>query len=498
MPARLPKRDSVYYFRRAVPEDLRPYFQTKSGKPRTEFMISLGVKDLPVAKQKWLEEAVRVDALIQEACKLRDAGISPAMHTKTSKAHDEIQRLQFEAMDEYQAIQDIENAEDEENEAAVIAWLGKPADELSSEELYVKRNMDPTLFMSPEVLAKRERQRKREYEAAAEEVARKFSNGEWKPGEASHPSLEKLFEKYAAGVSPSTAKRWAPVVRHLVDFLGHDDASRITAHNLIDWRDKLLTEGGADGPVSARTVRDGYFAAVKALLTDAFQNKVIPSNPALGVKVRVPRQRILRPNKGFTQDEVRLILTATKQPQSDRVSPENKLSRRWVPWICAYTGARVGEITQLRECDIFKEDGVWAIAITPEAGTIKNNTARTVPIHSHLIEQGLLELAKADSERPLFYDPSRGRGGTKGNPHAKKAADRLGEWVRSLGVTDPNVAPNHGWRHLFKTRGYDQDIPDAVLDRICGHAASSEGQKYGHRSAASLSTHIEKMPRFPH
>ncbi|MEC5293197.1 hypothetical protein, partial [Aurantimonas sp. C2-3-R2] len=33
-------------------------------------------------------------------------------------------------------------------------------------------------------------------------------------------------------------------------------------------------------------------------------------------------------------------------------------SRRWVPWICAYTGARVNEITQLRRQDIKQIDGI--------------------------------------------------------------------------------------------------------------------------------------------
>lgn len=44
----------------------------------------------------------------------------------------------------------------------------------------------------------------------------------------------------------------------------------------------------------------------------------------------------------LTDDEARLILSATLTPPPARLSPERKLARRWVPWICAYTGARVG------------------------------------------------------------------------------------------------------------------------------------------------------------
>jgi integrase len=64
------------------------------------------------------------------------------------------------------------------------------------------------------------------------------------------------------------------------------------------------------------------------------------------------------------------------------------------PWLCAYTGARVGEITQLRKGDVIKRDGIHALKITPEAGTVKNAQARVVPLHQHLIAQGSLKFVE--------------------------------------------------------------------------------------------------------
>ena len=77
MPARLPQVGSTYYFRRAVPLELRPYFLTERGKPRTEFMVSLGVKDLATAKDRWLVEAVRVATLLNEARAKLNARVAP-------------------------------------------------------------------------------------------------------------------------------------------------------------------------------------------------------------------------------------------------------------------------------------------------------------------------------------------------------------------------------------------------------------------------------------
>ena len=31
-------------------------------------------------------------------------------------------------------------------------------------------------------------------------------------------------------------------------------------------------------------------------------------------------------------------------------------------------------------------------------------------------------------------------------------------------VPDPNVQPNHGWRHTFKTIGLEAELPERVLD----------------------------------
>ncbi len=46
-----------------------------------------------------------------------------------------------------------------------------------------------------------------------------------------------------------------------------------------------------------------------------------------------------------------------------------------------------------------ERDGVNAIRITPEPGTVKTKQARVVPIHEHLIEQGLLEFVKSRGVR---------------------------------------------------------------------------------------------------
>lgn len=235
--------------------------------------------------------------------------------------------------------------------------------------------------------------------------------------------LRKVFESYAveAELSPATFKWWRPVIDHLVAHLGHDDAGRMARTDVIAWKDALLKEGR-----STRTVRDVYLASVRATLQYVVDQGLIAENPAGRVKVRVKKSLHER-EQGFDHEEARIILAATLRPSSERTSAEMAAARRWVPWLCAYTGARVNEITCISGRDIIERNGITMIRIKAE--TAKTRRSRNVPLHPHLIEQDFLEYARSRGSRSLFYEPSRSRGGMDGNPHYKKVGERLAEWV---------------------------------------------------------------------
>ena len=148
---------------------------------------------------------------------------------------------------------------------------------------------------------------------------------------------------------------------------------------MVRWKDDLLARGAAN-----ITIRNAYLAAVKATLQFAFDQRTIPANPAAGVKIRVKKKPKTR-EKGFTADEAKTILLATLAPASNRISNEIAGARRWVPWICAYTGARVNEITQLRPEDFLVHEGIDVIRIVADA--TKTQEYRLVPLHDHLLEQ---------------------------------------------------------------------------------------------------------------
>lgn len=170
---------------------------------------------------------------------------------------------------------------------------------------------------------------------------------------------------------------------------------------------------------------------------------------------------------------------------------EASRSLRWVPWICAYTGARVSEICQLRVQDVIKRDGTWIIRITGEAGSIKNeNSERLVPVHEALLREGFIDFINKAPSGPLFVDLKPDRFGNRGGSGTKI----IGAWRRKLGITDVRVGPNHSWRHRFKTLCRQHGVSLDVADALTGHGRKSEGDRYGVFSPAALQLGMSKIP----
>lgn len=277
----------------------------------------------------------------------------------------------------------------------------------------------------------------------------------------------------AAELSPATRKRWMPVFAQLADFVGHDDLARIDGDKIVEWLDHLLA-----GDRKAITVRDVYLAATKAIYGWLVSRRKLTLNPTIGLSVKVPfaeKQEM----REFTDREACVVLSAALSALADDLPVHLKAARRWIPWICAYTGARVNEATQLRRSDIRLENGIWVALITPEAGTVKNRKPRTIPLHPHLISQGLIQFVLTGTGDTMFYVPDPRGDRERNAARFRRTGEHLARWVRDLGIVAPDIGPSHGWRHRFKTEGRRVGMIEAVQEAIQGHAPRSEGENYG-------------------
>ncbi|RVD55419.1 hypothetical protein EN828_25325 [Mesorhizobium sp. M2D.F.Ca.ET.185.01.1.1] len=300
-------------------------------------------------------------------------------------------------------------------------------------------------------------------------------------------------ENKAAGRKPSTYESYRNAFAYFVDFLGHNDAAKVTAKDVIAFKNhRLSTPSPKTGKmVSAKTVKDSNLSALKVVFDWGVANGLVTHNPAAGVTLKVGKTARLR-SKDLSDEEAKAILSGALAHKQGRENWKTFQAKRWIPWLCAFTGARVGELAQLRKQDVFQRDGIWIIHITPEAGTVKTNEARNVPLHQQIIDLGFPAFVQESGSGHLFLnvDPAEdSRGARRG------LKNRLAEFARSF-VPDPRVAPNHGWRHRFKTIGMEAGVPPRVLDAIEGQAPRTVAETYGEVTLKTMASAIGKLPPY--
>jgi len=317
--------------------------------------------------------------------------------------------------------------------------------------------------------------------------------------------LPAAFEFYCetagikGGARGPTATRWRPKIAAFCEFMKQNDLARITTDDAYRWVDHLIAQGQA-----RKTVRDVWIASLKAVANYLVERGRLDVNPFAKVRVRGVKSTGKSNKKSFSKEQARTILEASLVEPSHLTSAETRACRRWVPWICAYTGARVTEITSLLPSDVRQdpETGIWCFYLRPEV--TKGDYERIVPIHSHLLdEQKILDFV--DERRraglPLFYVPISDDEQDIARQCQKKA-QRLADWVTgSLGIT--GMMPNHAWRHLFKSVSRHVQMHAEVERFITGHGGSDDpmiidkvSMRYGDAWVATLKVAIEMYPKF--
>jgi integrase len=317
-----------------------------------------------------------------------------------------------------------------------------------------------------------------------------------KPHASSDASLTPwtLFERWIEKAKPaiSTVDRWRGVFLKLKADFPSATAGALLPEQMQEWANGLI-----DKERSPRTVMDVWVRSCRTVFGWAVAEKLIARNPFVGWRVKVPKKARTRESKEFTSAEINLILSGALKVT---VRSKTDAAKRWCPWLAAYSGARMGELTQLRGADVIEQDGIHALKISPEAGTVKTGVARLVPIHEHIIAQGFLDFVKASGAGPLFYndapqtksvDPTNPK-----KPRSVKAREHVAAWVRGLGVNDPELSPNHAWRHTFKAIGFRSGMSEKIIDAIVGHAPATVGRGYGAPTLTDKARELEHFKRF--
>ncbi|KKL07248.1 hypothetical protein LCGC14_2587920, partial [marine sediment metagenome] len=224
--------------------------------------------------------------------------------------------------------------------------------------------------------------------------------------------------------------------------------------------------------ISSTTMKR-HQTALSAIFRRALDLGAVSSNPFQGrtlttsdIKRRQrTEQRILRIGWG---DRINDLFGSEKfkAPLSDIGDP-----LFWAPLIAAFAGLRMEEILQLRLGDILTEDGIHHFAIQNELGTqfLKTeNSVRKVPLHSALIDIGLLRLValrQSQGMNRLFPNISRSKSkGTLSGTFSKNFA----YYISSRGIKEDGL-DFHALRTDFLTRLTRAGVPDHIRKGLMGH-----------------------------
>ncbi len=313
-------------------------------------------------------------------------------------------------------------------------------------------------------------------------------------GDRELESIADLYKRWCAyqtdKKAASTLRRYGPSLESLDRFWKGKDWRLVSGDDIFDWANHRRDVDG----IAPRTINRNDLVAVSSIFawaTTRQGGRKRDENPARGIKLDVDRQTTTR-EKHFEDHEVSAILIAARNAKPSRRYPRASASRRWAPWICAYTGARIQEVCWLSRHDIRQEGGIWVIHFP----TTKTNVARKVPLHPALVDEGLLAFWEKAPAGFLFVgDVPQKEGATRSQQEQR--ASELAEWVQEQVTLEDGVSPNHGWRHTFVTRAEEANISKRFSNAITGHNHGrdvSDGYFRGRMSA--LKVRMDRYPRY--
>lgn len=288
MPSRTFRRDGgVYYTRMVVPPRLRPIIgKTDIGRS----LRTSDYKEMMRLQPIWLSEALAIiDAAERELSRQQASQIANAA---PYDAFPGMTEADFERQEQHWAGEAREiAAEDDAWEAAQVWEAGLAPDHHAARLLADAR-------------AERDRYRGRYHVRKARDQEKKSSALPetepifWaKAAAKSVVSITGMFEGYASqeGTKEATATQFRAIVKHLVRFLGHDDAARVTLPDLVRWREHLRGELVKGAPRSAKTINGSYLAVASVVFSYGVNQLLIAANPTLGLaKVRAVKAAKLR------------------------------------------------------------------------------------------------------------------------------------------------------------------------------------------------------------
>lgn len=244
----------------------------------------------------------------------------------------------------------------------------------------------------------------------------------------------------------------------------------ISPYHGLPFEELLKMDIPEKARVSPKTVSH-LLKFLQGFFVYARQNGLVCDTPAKNLNLRLD----LSSRYGvFSDKDIRKIL--------DFVDAYDNW-KKWAIYLAIYTGARRGEIAQLRKQDIKQDEktNIYYIQVTSEAGAVKtNNAIRKIPLHSEIIQAGFLKYVCQCNEK-LFVEIK---------PFAISRFFKLILKYCEVESFDEDGNPKvyHSIRHTFITKARAVHSNTTAIQQVVGHASYKAGvtDRYTHQFDLSL------------
>lgn len=211
------------------------------------------------------------------------------------------------------------------------------------------------------------------------------------------------------------------------------------------------------------------------------QDEGIKLDPALKPNKlrRREKERANQRRDKFTPEQLRKLFTSPvwtgSKSEYHQLQPGSEIFRNgifWVPLICAYSGLRRAEISGLATAAVKEDYGIAYLEIdfTEERRIKTQASRRRIPVHSRLIELGLLEHVEAQrkaGEHFLFPDLYDGTLKVFGRDVSRKMRLIIDQ---TIGAEEGKKLSLHSMKHYVQNiLSRDTTVPEVVVREIVAH-----------------------------
>lgn len=269
--------------------------------------------------------------------------------------------------------------------------------------------------------------------------------------------------------------------------------------------------------IDDKTVDDDYLTPIKTFFTHCVRHVWIPANPAVGIvssRTRETRrtERSDEARRAFRPEQINAYFNYVVRKRS-RATEDF-----WLPVLALYTGARLNELCQMEPRRLIEHNGRWHIdlltiydrneiesALKQLQGDkkvearLKLKTAsarRQIPVHDDLIKIGFIDFVEQRRNDPKYTRLFPRLQPDQFGYFSSAVGKRLNRDIKHAGAKNDDTS-FYSFRHNFASALERALVPHRTKDRIMGHLVVGAQGHYNEPELENVETAVIERVSFP-